>query len=177
MTHDQSDHACTTQSSLCRSVIGCSTFLLLLSTSIDAIAISLHAKTSYIVKITTWLLRFRGSLNRWVVWLKKSKIQLLSINLLTIPSSFKELAQSDTCLLANILIHMHSSAGYYLVQNQITASRWMHMNCMVYLDDQAVSLLALWSLMDFVGADGWSCYTTHLFSEPWNYALLVTSIM
>ena len=46
-----------------------------------------------------------GSLNKWVV------------------HSFKKQAQT---LLANIIVHIHPSAGCCLVQNLIIASRWMH---------------------------------------------------
>ena len=29
-----------------------------------------------------------------------------------------------------ISVYMHPSAGYYLVQNQIITSRWMHIKCL-----------------------------------------------
>ena len=59
------------------------------------IYIQQHCK-KYLVKMNTsaWLLQFQGSLNSLVVWLRNSKTQLSSINSLTIPSSFKELAQT-----------------------------------------------------------------------------------
>ena len=46
------------------------------------------------------------------------------------PSKFKQLACRDTCLLADIypFICIH-----YPVQNQVIASRWMHIKCVCYL--------------------------------------------
>ena len=53
------------------------------------------------------------------------KTNLSTINPLTIQRAS---ICTDTCLLANMSVHMHPSAGYCPVQNQIIASRWMHMN-------------------------------------------------
>ena len=35
-------------------------------------------------------------------------------------------ATRDTCLLKCMPVHMHPSAGYYLVLNRTIAGRWMH---------------------------------------------------
>ena len=34
-------------------------------------------------------------------------------------------ASADSCLVANIVVHMHPTAGYYLVLNQTIASGWI----------------------------------------------------
>ena len=83
-----------------------------------------HCK-NYLVKMTTsaWLLQFQGSLNRGGSMIKG--IPKHNYHPST-PSQFH--LASDTCLLANMSVHMHPSVGYYPVQNRIIASRWMHMN-------------------------------------------------
>ena len=60
-------------------------------------SLHLHCKT-YLVEMTTsaWLLEFQGSLNRWVVWLKK--FQNTNIIHKPIHNSFKlQRASTDTC--------------------------------------------------------------------------------
>ena len=77
--------------------------------------------------------------------------------LLTIPSSFKVWASTNTCQLANL----YQLIGTYPVQNWIIASRWMQMNWYLFV---VLSRLALWSLIDCEGDDGWGlCF--NLFAQ------------
>ena len=81
-------------------------------------------------------------LNRWVIWLKE--FQNTCNYHPSTPDhsiSFKELAR---------IVHMHPSAGYYLVLNRIIASKWMHMNKYI-LASRQVSVLTLWTLVDNEG--------------------------
>ena len=88
---------------------------------ITVICMHLHGKKCFIKMMTCRLLQFQGSLNRWVVCLKKSKTQSSSIMSLTFPSSFKELASTDTCLLTNICqfirIHLVAIVQFRIADN------------------------------------------------------------
>ena len=113
-----------------------------------------HCK-KYLVT-SAWLLQFQDSLNRLVVWLGNSKTIIIP-QLLTIPSSFKVWASTNTCQLANL----YQLIGTYPVQNWIIASRWMQMNWYLFV---VLSRLALWSLIDCEGDDGWGlCF--NLFAQ------------
>ena len=46
----------------------------------------------------------------------------------------------DTWLLAKTY---YPSAGYYPVQNQIIVSRWMHINCLCYVDGVMRGIIVL----------------------------------
>ena len=87
-----------------------------------------YAKTT-LMTMSTGYCSLRVHWKRWVIWLKT---QISSITSLTILYSFKELASTDTCLLAN-LYHavriIQLLAIYYLVLNWIITSKWMYTNC------------------------------------------------
>ena len=90
-----------------------------------------------IMTASAWLLQFQCSLNRWVVCMVKGISKMI---LLTIPISF----QTAQSLVSSTSVHMRPSAVYCPVQNQIIASRGMHMTLNWYkLASRQLSQLAL----------------------------------
>ena len=112
----------------------------------------------YLVKMTT----SAGHCSFRVHWAggyfnENTKTQLSSINPLTISSSFREKSyHRHLSATQQTSVHMHPSAGNYSVQNQIIASRWMHVNrCLLGSRQVSVVVLFFEAWWKYEGVDGW----------------------